>query len=502
MGLLFGLAAGLLLGVVLMAGWDYAMNRRSRLRIFKAMHIAVLGEIGQDELKKLCGDNYPLWLSFPTFERVRWLNKQLEKIWPYVAQAASDVIKASVEPVLEQYRPVGITSLKFSKLFLGNVAPQIEGIRIQRLKKGMITMDMEVRWGGDPSIILGVQTLVGANLPVQLKNLKFFATVRAYFKLAEDIPCIAGVAVALLAKPRPVIKYTLKVIGGSLSAAPGLSDMIEDLVETSVSDTLQWPHRIVVPIAPPPVDLSELELKLEGKVIVTIQRASGLKNLEIVGKSDPYVEVYIRVLFKFRTRTISNNLNPEWNETFELDVEDRETQNLILKVADEDVVTDKLLGVASYPLAKLRPDETVELTCPLLPSLDMENVKDKKDRGSIMISLKYHVYTKEEQVAAMEKEKALLEAREKAKEGLISGTMGAIGGVVGGAGKLVGAGAGMVGSGVGYGVGVVGSGVGFVGKAGKIMTKTVTGPFGSKKTRSPSHENGIPGAPATPGSPM
>lgn len=42
-------------------------------------------------------------------------------------QAATMVIRDSVEPLLEDYRPPGITSLKFSKLTLGNVAPKIEG---------------------------------------------------------------------------------------------------------------------------------------------------------------------------------------------------------------------------------------------------------------------------------------------------------------------------------------------------------------------------------------
>lgn len=37
------------------------------------------------------------------------------------------VIRDSVEPLLEDYRPPGITSLKFNKLTLGNVAPKIEG---------------------------------------------------------------------------------------------------------------------------------------------------------------------------------------------------------------------------------------------------------------------------------------------------------------------------------------------------------------------------------------
>ena len=108
------------------------------------------------------------------------------------------VIRDSVEPLLEDYRPPGITSLKFSKLTLGNVAPKIEGkiwwttssfvilmslplvqalahallfiaagIRVQSFKEGQITMDVDLRWGGDPNIVLGVTALV-ASIPIQV----------------------------------------------------------------------------------------------------------------------------------------------------------------------------------------------------------------------------------------------------------------------------------------------------------------------------------------------
>jgi hypothetical protein len=46
-------------------------------------------------------------------------------------QAASELIKTSVEPVLEQYRPIILASLKFSKLTLGTVAPQFTGRFLQ-----------------------------------------------------------------------------------------------------------------------------------------------------------------------------------------------------------------------------------------------------------------------------------------------------------------------------------------------------------------------------------
>ena len=78
---------------------------------------------------------------------------------------------------------------------------------------------------------------------------------------------------------------------------------------------------------------SDLELKLQGKLLVTIVKATSLKSQEKLGKSDPYVRLWVRVLFKKKTTTKDSNLNPEWNESFEFDVEDTETQTLILQVS-------------------------------------------------------------------------------------------------------------------------------------------------------------------------
>lgn len=65
---------------------------------------------------------------------------------------------------------------------------------------------------------------------------------------------------------------------------------------------------------------------------MTVVKANDLKNMEMIGKSDPYVVVYIRPLFKVKTKVVDNNLNPVWNQTFEMIAEDKETQSLILEV--------------------------------------------------------------------------------------------------------------------------------------------------------------------------
>ncbi|XP_074572439.1 calcium-dependent lipid-binding protein-like [Curcuma longa] len=501
-----------------MAGWNHMMNRRSAKRAAKAADIKLLASMGRDELKKLCGDSYPEWVSFPAFEQVKWLNKLLGKMWPFIAEAATLVIKDTVEPLLDDYRPSGISSLKFSKLSLGNVPPKIEGIRVQCLKKGQVTMDIDFLWGGDLSIILVVDTLV-ASLPIQLKDLQVFTVIRVIFQLSEEIPCISAVVVALLAEPKPRIDYTLKAVGGSLTAIPGLSDMIDDTVTSIITDMLEWPHRIVVPLGGVDVDISDLELKPQGKLTVTIVRATNLKNQEFVGKSDPYVVLFVRPVFKVKTKVVDDNLNPVWNETFELLAEDKETQSIVFEVYDEDnLQQDKKMGIAKLALQDLKPEVTMEMELNLLASLDTLKIKDKKDRGSLTVKVLYHSFTKEEQSAALEEEKRALEERKKQKdEGVVGSTKAAIGraasmvdtGIVAGADLVqtgvgagvglvgsgvgagadlvqtgVGAGVGMVGSGLGASVGFVGSGLGAVSRAGKFMGKSVTNQFGGSKKNS------------------
>ncbi|KAL6611180.1 hypothetical protein ACP70R_039108 [Stipagrostis hirtigluma subsp. patula] len=541
MGLISGMVMGVVVGVAIMAGWSRVIQHRSRKRVAKAADIKVLGCLSRDDLKKLCGDNFPEWISFPQFEQVKWLNKHLSKLWPFVAQAATAVVKESVEPLLDDYRPPGIKSLTFSKFSLGHVSPKIEGIRIQNLQPGQITMDIDLRWGGDPSIILAVDAVV-ASLPIQLKDLQVYTVVRVVFQLSEEIPCISAVVVALLAEPEPKIQYTLKAIGGSLTAIPGLSDMIDDTVNSIVSDMLRWPHRLVVPLGVN-VDTSELELKPQGRLSVTVVKATSLKNKELIGKSDPYVRLYVRPMFKVKTKVIDDDLNPEWNETFHLIVEDKETQSVIFEVYDEDKLQqDKKLGVAKLPVNSLEPETTREITLKLMHSVDPLKNKDNKDRGTLHVkafnclanhilwhhtlgcrnqfrdlsdlqltdqsfgtvssirlslfhncmsgvSVMYHPFTKEESLEALELEKKEIEERKRLKEaGVIGSTMDAVGGAaslvgsgVGLVGTGIAGGVGLVGSGIGAGVGLVGSGIGAVGsglgKAGKFMGKTVTGHF-------------------------
>lgn len=48
-------------------------------------------------------------------------------------QATEPLVKEKLAPLLEQYRPVGISSLKLDKFNIGSVAPKLDGVSLKPL---------------------------------------------------------------------------------------------------------------------------------------------------------------------------------------------------------------------------------------------------------------------------------------------------------------------------------------------------------------------------------
>ncbi|CAH1427433.1 unnamed protein product [Lactuca virosa] len=100
----------------------------------------------------------------------------------YVDEAASELIKANLEPTLEQYKPMVLSYLSFFKFTLGTVAPQFTGVSTVEDRGEEITVELEMNWDGNPSIILDIKTRLGVGLSVQVKNIAFIRVSRLIFK--------------------------------------------------------------------------------------------------------------------------------------------------------------------------------------------------------------------------------------------------------------------------------------------------------------------------------
>ncbi|XP_026454629.1 synaptotagmin-5-like isoform X1 [Papaver somniferum] len=388
MSFFFGLFIGITVGIGLIMGFVRSENYRSKRRSDLAATVSAFSKMTVEDSKKLLPlDFYPSWVVFSEKQKLTWLNLELTKIWPYVDQAASELIKTSVEPVLEQYRPVILSSLKFSKLTLGTVAPQFTGVSIIEDGEDGITMELEMQWDGNPSIVLDIKTKLGVSLPIQVKNIGFTGVFRLMFKpLVNEFPCFGAVCYSLRHKKK--LDFTLKVVGGDVSSIPGISDAIESTIRDAIEDSITWPVRKIIPIIPG--DYSDLELKPVGTLEVKLVQAKELTNKDIIGKSDPYAVVYIRPLADRmkKSKTINNQLNPIWNEHFEFIVEDASTQHLIVKIFDDEgVQASELIGCAQVLLKDLEPGKVKDVWLKLVKDLDLQ--RDTKNRGQVHLELLY-----------------------------------------------------------------------------------------------------------------
>ncbi|KAF3652551.1 Synaptotagmin-4 [Capsicum annuum] len=388
MSFVIGVVIGIVFGLAIIVAFVKSENARSKQRTNLASGIAAFARMTVDDSRKIfTPEHYPSWVVFSNQQKLTWLNSHLEKIWPYVDEAASELVKANVEPILEQYRPVILASLKFSKFTLGTVAPQFTGISIIEDGSEGITMELEMQWDGNPSIILDIKTYLGVALPVQVKNIGFTGIFRLIFRpLVNEFPCFGAVCYSLRQKKK--LDFTLKVIGGDMTAIPGLSDAIEGTIRDAIEDSITWPVRKVIPILPG--DYSDLELKPTGVLEVKLVQAKELTNKDIIGKSDPFAKLYVRPIRDRmkKSKIINNDLNPIWNEHFEFVVEDPLTQHLVVKIYDDEgLQSAELIGCAHIRLSELEPGKVKDIWLKLVKDLEIQ--RDQKNRGQVHLELLY-----------------------------------------------------------------------------------------------------------------
>lgn len=90
-----------------------------------------------------------------------------------------------------------------------------------------------------------------------------------------------------------------------------------------------------------------------GVMRIHCQSARDLRNLETMGKSDPYVRILLSGVEKARTVTFQNNLNPDWDGEIHYVPVHSTREKLILEVMDqENLGKDRSLGLFELGVAE------------------------------------------------------------------------------------------------------------------------------------------------------
>lgn len=357
----------------------------------------------------------PQWVKNPDYDRVDWLNKFIENMWPYLDKAICKTAKNIAKPIIaEQIPKYKIDSVEFEALTLGSLPPTFQGMKVYATDEKELIMELSMKWAGNPNITVAVKAF-GLKATVQVVDLQVFAAPRITLKpLVPSFPCFANIFVSLMEKPH--VDFGLKLLGADVMAIPGLYRLVQELIKDQVANMYLWPKTLEVPI----MDPAKAMKKPVGILSVKVVRAMKLKKKDLMGASDPYVKMKLTEdkLPSKKTTVKLKNLNPEWNEEFNMVVKDPESQALEVNVYDwEQVGKHDKMGMNVIPLKELTPDEPKVLTLDLLKNLDPNDVQNEKSRGQIVLEALYKPFKDTEIPKDLEDPNAI----EKAPDGTPAG---------------------------------------------------------------------------------
>ncbi|XP_004499288.1 synaptotagmin-2-like [Cicer arietinum] len=365
---------------------------------FQSIHvkdptIRPLAEQDSKTLQQLLPD-IPFWIKNPDYERLEWLNKFIEYMWPYLNKAICKTARTIAKPIIaEQIPKYKIDSVEFEELNLGSLPPTFQGMKVYSTDEKELIMELSMKWAGNPNILVAVKAF-GLRATVQVVDLQVFASPRITLKpLVPSFPCFANIYVSLMEKPH--VDFGLKLLGADAMSIPGLYRIVQEIIKDQVAKMYLWPKALEVQMMDP-----SKAMKLPvGILHVKVVRAVKLRKKDLMGASDPYVKLKLRddKLASKKTTVKHKNLNPEWNEEFNVVIKDPQSQALELNVYDwEQIGKHEKMGMNVIPLKEVTPDESKVLTLKLLKTMEPNDPENEKSRGDLIVEVLYKPFKEDE----------------------------------------------------------------------------------------------------------
>jgi hypothetical protein len=338
-----GLVPGLALGVASAVAYHRSRSRKGLLN--SVLNVTP----GRKGLYAVLG-GVPPWVSFQDREKVDWLNTMLAELWPFYDKAIAKAVRDAVEPLMMQYKPPGlIKAISFKTLTFGDAPFRIENIWVEDEGEDHVLLEVAFRWAGEANIAIAIDLPAGGDftrMVPKVTDLRVAGVARVRLSpLMGEIPGF-GAAVVALRRP-PLIHFVLDfgaAFGGSYSAK-AIRLWLDPFIRTTLTSMVVWPNRIVVPMAPESVTgpIDHLHLRHQGLLVLNIVQAADLPSADRNGKSDPFVEVSAQATAVHKTRVVKASLDPVWNETLHVLVQEPKTQAVRVEVFDHDVINVKEL---------------------------------------------------------------------------------------------------------------------------------------------------------------
>ncbi|KAK2914947.1 hypothetical protein Q8A73_005541 [Channa argus] len=333
----------LVCGMMVYTGWKHAREAKET-RLKSAMQLLDDEQEHASMRMSKIKRELPAWVNFPDVEKVEWLNKVLQQVWPFVGQYLEKLMVETIAPSIRASSN-HLQTLSFTKVDMGDKAMKVVGIKAHTENdKGQVLLDLYISYVGNAEINVEVKRYF---CKAGVKGIQLHGMMRVILEpLIGDVPIVGAVTMFFIQRPKLDINWTGLT---NLLDIPGLNVMSDSMIMDAIASFLVLPNRLVVPLVPG-LHVAQLRCPLpRGVVRIHLVEAQNLAAKDnyvkgvMAGLSDPYAILRVGPQ-TFTSKHLDNTDSPKWGEMYEVIVHEVPGQELEVEVYDKDPDKDDFLG--------------------------------------------------------------------------------------------------------------------------------------------------------------
>ncbi|XP_038551560.1 extended synaptotagmin-1 [Micropterus salmoides] len=349
----------LMFGMMVYTGWKHVREAKEARLKSAIQFLDNEEEFTTMKVSKIKRD-LPAWVNFPDVEKVEWLNKVLQQVWPFVGQYLEKLLVETIAPSIRGSSP-HLQTLTFTKVDMGDKAMKVVGIKAHTENdKGQVLLDLYISYVGNVEINVEVKRYF---CKAGVKGIQLHGVMRVILEpLIGDVPIVGAVTMFFIRRPKLDINWTGMT---NLLDIPGLNVMSDSMIMDAIASFLVLPNRLVVPLVPG-LQLAQLRSPLpRGVVRIHLLEAQTLAAKDnyvkgvMAGLSDPYAILRVGPQ-NFTSKHIDNTDSPKWEEVYEVIVHEVPGQELEVEVYDKDPDKDDFLGRTKLDLGIVKKSIVVD----------------------------------------------------------------------------------------------------------------------------------------------
>uniref|UniRef100_A0A4W6FC36 Extended synaptotagmin-like protein 1b n=1 Tax=Lates calcarifer TaxID=8187 RepID=A0A4W6FC36_LATCA len=345
----------LMFGMMVYTGWKHAREAKEA-RLKSAIQLLDNEqEYTSMKVSKIKRD-LPAWVNFPDVEKVEWLNKVLQQVWPFVGQYLEKLLVETIAPSIRA-SSTHLQTLSFTKVDMGD--------KVMIHTNDGFLLDLYISYVGNVEINVEVKRYF---CKAGVKGIQLHGMMRVILEpLIGDVPIVGAVTMFFIRRPKLDINWTGLT---NLLDIPGLNVMSDSMIMDAIASFLVLPNRLVVPLVPG-LHIAQLRSPLpRGVVRIHLVEAQNLAAKDtsvkgvMAGLSDPYAILRVGPQ-TFTSQHIDNTDSPKWGEMYEVIVHEVPGQELEVEVYDKDPDQDDFLGRTKLDLGIVKKSIVVDDWFPL-----------------------------------------------------------------------------------------------------------------------------------------